>query len=254
MLPDYPTPDLSIQLRKLWKTAFADDDVFLDHFFETGFSPRRCRCVVNEEKKLLSVLYWFDAEYEGYSYAYLYAVATDPQYRHQGLLRYLLEDTYQLLRQQGCAGVLLLPGDDSLRQMYRKLGYQDCTTIGNIISASQPLTFFAHAIDKQEYSKLRKNYLPKDGVVQEGASLDFLATQCSFYTGPGFVMCARPKNSEMLEGVEFLGDTEVIPGVLCALGYPMGTFRVPGGTIPFAMYYGLNKDAPVPGYLGLAFD
>ena len=254
MIPDYPKPQLSVQLRQLWKTSFGDDDVFLDHFFSAGFSPDRCRCIVNEDGTLPAALYWFDAEYQGETFAYLYAVATDPRFRHQGILRYLLADTHQLLASRGYAGTLLVPGDDGLRQMYAAMGYETCTGLNTIICASQPVTVLIHPVDQEEYRKLRRTYLPKNGVIQEGPSLSFLETQCRFYTGPGFVMCARPKNPQLLEVPEYLGDTELLPGVLCALGYPMGTFRFPGSAIPFAMVHPLKKDAPIPGYLGLAFD
>ena len=254
MIPDYPTQQLSCQLRSLWKTAFGDDDVFLDHFFSTGFSRDRCRCVVNEEGKLMSALYWLDAEYEGNTFAYLYAIATDPQFRRRGILKYLLADTYTVLKNRGYAGAMLLPGDEDLRKMYASMGFQNCTTINTLISASQPVTVLIHPVDREEYGKLRLKYLPINGAIQAGPSLAFLETQCKFYSGTGFVMCARPKSPEVQEALEFLGDTEVIPGVLCALGYAMGTFRTPGDALPFAMGFPIQKDVPFPGYLGFAFD
>ena len=254
MIPDYPTPDLNVQLRELWKLSFGDDDVFLDHFFRTGFSPDRCRCVVNEEGRLMAALYWFDAEYQEKTYAYLYAVATHPDFRRQGIIRYLLADTHQLLTDRGYAGALLVPGDEGLRQMYHAMGYENCTSMGSVISASQPVNVPVHQVNREEYQALRRSCLPKDGVIQEGPCLAFLETQCRFYTGPGFVMCAAPKTEEFLEVPEYLGNTELIPGVLCALGYPMGSFRTPGTAIPFAMLHPLQKDTPVPGYFGLALD
>lgn len=253
MIPDYPTPDLSVQLRELWKLSFGDDDVFLDHFFSTGFSPERCRCVVNEGR-LLAALYWFDCQYQEETYAYLYAVATHPDFRHQGIIHYLLADTHQLLEQKGYAGALLVPGDEGLRKMYTSIGYQDCTTINTVVSASQPSDVLIHPVDREEYQKLRQNLLPKDGVIQEGACLKFLETQYKFYAGTGFVMCAAPKNDQILEAAEYLGNTDMIPGILCALGYAIGTFRIPGTTIPFAMLYPIKKEAAVPGYFGLAMD
>ena len=40
-------------LRALWKEAFGDTDLFLDGFFEYGFSPNRCRCVVKAVSAVL---------------------------------------------------------------------------------------------------------------------------------------------------------------------------------------------------------
>ena len=59
MTADYPAPSQIPQLRTLWKEAFGDTDVFLDGFYEHGFSPRRCRCIT-ESDTVVSVLYWFE--------------------------------------------------------------------------------------------------------------------------------------------------------------------------------------------------
>ena len=161
---------------------------------------------------------------------------------------------HKLLQDQGYAGALLVPGDDGLREMYQRKNYVNCTAMNTILSASQPETVPIHPIDREEYGKLRRTLLPKNGVIQEGENLLFLETQYKLYTGPGFLLCARPKTEVFLEGAEFLGDPALLPGILCALGYPHGSFRMPGEAIPFAMICLLKKDAPVPGYFGLAFD
>ena len=227
MIPDYPTEELSIQLRALWKISFGDDDVFLDHFFSTGFSQDRCRCIVNEEGRLLAALYWFDTCYQDQTFAYLYAVATDPEFRRQGIIHYLLADTHRLLKELGYAGVLLVPGDDSLRKMYASMGYQDCTSVSTIISASQPATVLIHPVDREEYAKLRRTYLPRDGVIQEGANLAFLETQCRLYAGSGFIMCARPKSPEILEVTEYLGGYRSAPRRSLRPGLSHGDFPHP---------------------------
>ena len=84
-------------LRQLWKQAFGDPDAFLDGFFETGFSPDRCRCIMLDQQ-ILAALYWFDCTWNGKKIAYLYAVATDLQYRGNGLCRALMENTHLHLK------------------------------------------------------------------------------------------------------------------------------------------------------------
>ena len=79
------------ELRSLWKTAFGDEDAFLDAFFSTAYSPDRCRCII-EDDGIQAALYWFDASCAGHKFAYLYAVATDPAHRGKGLCRKLMED------------------------------------------------------------------------------------------------------------------------------------------------------------------
>lgn len=253
MIPEYPTSEQIPQLRVLWKLAFGDDDAFLDSFFSAGFSPERCRCITRQEQ-VVSALYWFDVQYQELPYAYLYAVATHPDFRRQGLIRYLIADTHQLLAEQGYAGALLVPGNDDLRRMYTAMGYEDCTQINEFFCSSQTMSIPLQPISREEYQSQRRNLLPKDAVIQEGDNLRFLETQANFYAGSDFLLCAAPKNGDLLRGIEFLGNPELAPRILCTLGCSHGTFRTPGQKLPFAMFCPLQKDAPAPGYFGLAFD
>ena len=45
-----------------------------------------------------------------------------------------------------------------------------------------------------------------------------------------------------------------IGGILGALGYEQGIFRIPGNDVPFAMFRPLQPGARKPGYFGLAFE
>ena len=253
MIPEYPNPDLIPSLRELWKLSFGDSDEFLDDFFSTGYSESRCRCVVSDGRAA-AALYWFDAQFEGEKFAYLYAVATHPEFRHQGLIHYLVADTHQLLTEQGYAGAMLVPADDGLRQMYAAMGYEDCTTVTQFVTGSLTEDVLMHAINRYEYEQLRPQFLPQGGMRQEGAGLDFLATQAKFYTGPDFLMCCAPQDEQTLRGIEYLGNPSAAPGILCSLGYAQGVFLTPGTKLPYAMLCPLTKDCPRPGYLGLAFD
>ena len=252
MLPEYPSADRIPDLRQLWRLTFGDDDTFLDKFFGTAFSDRRCRCLMLEGQ-LAASLYWFDVQYQQKTYAYLYAVSTHPDFRHRGLIHYLMADTHQLLEKLGYAGALLVPADDGLRTMYAAMGYENCTTVSQFISSSLPVDIAMHSVDREEYPRLRRQLLPEDGVLQGNECLAFQETLSRFYTGPGFLLCCAAKNDSTLEGLEFLGDPAAAPGILCTLGYAHGSFRTPGEKIPHAMLLPLQKDCPRPGYLGLDF-
>ena len=115
-------------LRALWKEAFGDTDLFLDGFFEYGFSPNRCRCVV-KDGAVLSALYWFEGTVEDQRFAYLYAVATAKRARGQGLFSALLHDVKQLLTAEGFDGILLHPADEGLARMYEKFGFSACASV-----------------------------------------------------------------------------------------------------------------------------
>ena len=253
MIPEYPNAGLIPSLRELWKLSFGDTDAFLDDFFRTGYSESRCRCAV-QDGRAAAALYWFDAQYQGQKFAYLYAVATHPDFRRQGLIHYLIADTHRLLADLGYAGAMLVPADEGLRQMYAAMDYEDCTTVSQFVTASLAEDVSMHPINRQEYEQLRPRFLPRDGMIQAGPGLDFLDTMAKFYTGPDFLMCCAPMDDHTLRGIEYLGNPGAAPGILCALGYAQGVFLTPGQKLPYAMLCPLQKDCPRPGYLGLALD
>ncbi len=107
---DYPTGVQEPQLRALWRLSFGDSEEFIAGFFASGYCPRRCRCAA-ENGNVAAALYWFDAEFRGQKFAYLYAVATHPDFRNRGLCRALMADAAACLTGRGYDGALLMPHD-----------------------------------------------------------------------------------------------------------------------------------------------
>ena len=252
MFVNYPQPQDIPALRQLWQEAFGDDDAFLDKFFSTGYHENRCR-VIMRENRAAAALYWFDCQWEGKKLAYLYAVATAKVMQGQGLCRFLMEDTHQLVAEQGYAGTVLVPGSGELFQMYEKMGYRTATTIQEFSCEAGSEAFPVVKISPAEYARLRKACLPEGGITQERAGLAFLGTYSQFYAGNGCLLCAI-KDEQKLTVPEFLGDTSHIPGILRYLDCQNGTFRTPGPGKPFAMYRSLTGDTSAPNYLGHAYD
>ena len=237
------------KLRNLWKQAFGDTDAFLDDFFATGFSPDRCH-FLTQDGLLAAALYWFDCQLDGRKLAYVYAVATDEAFRNRGMCRKLLAETHDRLRAQGYSGALLVPGSEDLFRLYEKLGYRICSSVTEYTcSAGTPIPL--RPVGRLEYAALRRQHLPAGGVLQEGATLDFLTRFAEFYAGDGFVLAVT------LDGTtahihELLGTADAA-GIVAALGAAQGRVRTPGQDKPFAMYFALNS-APAPAYFGLALD
>ena len=299
-------------LRQLWKDTFGDSDAFLDVFHETAFSPERCRCVTISEhvtqnpiktiienkietaiedgiehavetaiEKVIAALYWFDCEFQGQPIAYIYAVATDKNYRGQGLCHALMEDTHAHLKKRGYAGAILSPANESLFDFYGKMGYQTCAYAAELeisilnesvlddsiykkelfIYEKNDLTI--RKISKQEFAKLRRRFLPNTAVLQEKENLDFLEKQADFYAGENFLLTAQisdtsssqpPILEKYLHGIEFLGDKAVLPYILQALGCSNGRFRTIGTEKPLGMYLSFKNIDILPNYIGFIFD
>jgi len=253
MIFDYPAPEQLPMLRRLWKTAFGDTEDYLSAFFETAFSPLRSR-VAMEGGETAGMLYWFDVSCREQKMAYIYAVATHPGHRGKGVCRNLMADTHALLKEQGYAAALLVPQSGDLRNMYAAFGYRGCTTVSELFCAAGRDPVPLHIIDREEFARLRREYLPEGGVVQEGENLRFLNTQVRFYRGTDFLLAAQEQEEGTLFGAELLGSAEAAPGILKALGRSQGTFRTPGSKLPFAMFLPLSESAREPAYFGFPFD
>lgn len=238
-------------LRMLWKEAFSDTDAFLDLFFETAFSKKRCRCVFDGDTPV-SVLYFFDCSLRREKVAYIYAVATLKDYRGRGLSSALLKDTHSYLSENGYTGALLVPGERELFSFYERLGYRTATTVTEF-SATEKGSIPLVKIDANKYRSLRRDFLPKDSVIQEGENLKFLSAQSEFYTGDGILLAARREKNKLI-CTEFLGNADSAPSILGTLGCTEGYFRTPGKDRDFAMFVPLREGIAPPAYFGLAFD
>ena len=114
-------------LSRLWKQAFGDTDEEITRFFReayphaSGFAARDGETLVGMCFALPQQLSCGDTVL---SAAYLYAVATDEDYRGQGLCRALLAFAEKELKKRGTEAVLLVPADEGLAAMYERLGYR----------------------------------------------------------------------------------------------------------------------------------
>lgn len=252
MKPDHPTLDQIPQLRTLWQEAFGDTDAFLDIFFSTAYSPRRCRCIT-EGGRILAALYWFDVSCNSQKFAYAYAVATAKAARGRGLCRKLMDDTAGHLKTRGYAGILLVPQDGGLRNMYGNMGYRNAATLSEHICAAGEAAFSPVEISPDEFAARRISLLPPGSVMQEGENLAFLSALARFYAAPG-LLAAVSREKEHLRILEFLGDPALASGFVAALGAREATLRHPGDNLPFAMFRPLTTDCGTPGYFAFCFD
>ncbi len=239
-------------LVRLWKEAFGEYDGFWELFLDTGFLPDHCRCIT-EDGQPVAGLYWFDCTCGDDKIAYIYAVVTDPAQRGRGLCRRLMEDVHSLLKNRGYASAMLVPADESLRKMYRKMGYEDCTAIAVLSCTASDSAAGIRNVSTEEYASLRRKLLPEQAVLQEGINLPFLAAQAQLFAGNDFLLAAW-REEDVLHGMELLGNTAAAPGILRALGCETGTFQIPGTEKPFAMIHKLREEAVMPEYFGFSFD
>ena len=252
MIIDAPRKEAIPRLRELWQQAFGDTDAFLDGFFNTGFSPDRCRCL-QADGVLAAALYWFDCDFRGKKLAYIYAVATDAAFRGRGLCRALMEDTHEHLRRLGYRGAVLVPGDRELFSLYGKLGYRSFCPMTQLRVLGEQGNMPLETLTPEAYETLRRQRLPAGGILQEGATLAFLETFTGFYAwGDGCFCAAREGSTVYFQ--EYLADPALLPVAVAALGGNEGVALLPGDGPDRGMYLPLAEREAIPQYLGLALN
>ncbi|MGE5381314.1 MAG: GNAT family N-acetyltransferase, partial [Methylocystaceae bacterium] len=220
----------------------------------------------------------------------LYAIATHPQYQHQGFAAALINYTCQYLNDNGSPFSVLVPSGPQLFEFYRRLGYQDGFYIREVSVTRRQIENFAAArtiggsicsISPEEYNQRRNKFLKgkvhiayKDqeaayqGKLSKQSGADIYGLQIEAVSG-----CAAIErmNSDRILIKELLipeiflaAAVRLITELLSAQEYivrtPAFTGQSLGGsTRPFAMIRACKEKTPAlqsgaSGFLGLAFD
>jgi len=126
-------------IKSLWKSVFLDSELFINHFIE-HFGIGGCHvCEIND--KIVAMAFALPTtltyptspiHHSPFSVCpfslqpfawYIYACATHPQYRRQGVMEKLLETVYDEACRENVEGIFLRAADEKLENYYRKLGF-----------------------------------------------------------------------------------------------------------------------------------
>jgi ribosomal protein S18 acetylase RimI-like enzyme len=112
---------------RLYKRTFGDSDDYVRLFFERRFVADQAMVAIYNGN-IASMLFALPIDIVSgsrvYSARYIYAVATDPDYRLLGLSSMLLEKTHQELSDNKVELSLLVPASQSLFSYYERRGYK----------------------------------------------------------------------------------------------------------------------------------
>ena len=119
------------EIKLLWKSVFSDSDDFVNRFI-THFGIEHCYvCEINGE--IAAMAFALHSQISNLnsqisnlnSLFYVYACATHPQYRRQGIMTKLLETIYNEACRENVAGIFLRAANQNLEIYYRKLGFEE---------------------------------------------------------------------------------------------------------------------------------
>ncbi len=114
-----------IRTRQLWEKIFTEDTPeFLDYYYSVKTSDNEIY-VIEDNEEIVSMLhlnpYQMRVKDKLYQTHYIVAVATDERYRHQGLMRQLLNRAMQIMADRGEPFTFLMPAAEAI---YKPFGFE----------------------------------------------------------------------------------------------------------------------------------
>ncbi len=112
------------EMRAMWHEIFGDEIHEIDSFLITHDDA--IPLIHKENGKVVSMLYIVPLQVVCKKVAYLYAVATKPEYRGRGIASKLLNEALQLINDSGLFDmVALIPSSTESKRLYERLGFED---------------------------------------------------------------------------------------------------------------------------------
>ncbi len=114
------------ETKALWECCFEDSPEFVDYYFHHRYKEEINRTIVREGKvvsALQAIPYEMTYGETMIKTSYISGACTHPDFRSQGSMRQLLNETHQWMFQQGVQLSTLIPATPSLFGYYAALGY-----------------------------------------------------------------------------------------------------------------------------------
>ncbi len=245
-------------LQALWKLCFGDDHAVTDRFFSI-FPPQYHTRVILIERKIAAMASWMPvtlcANGRQYAGAYLYAVATRPDFRGQGLCRVLMAELEAALWERSMCFTALSPAEASLYDFYGTMGYEKAFTchVSRILPLAKAAIEYTE-ISPADYQKLRERWLLEPYCRWDALALSYLAAEVHFFrvTDGGCAAASILPDG----GIRILERLQCDAAALCyALHGSYASVTEPGETALHGMIKWNNLPQNVRNaYLGFAFD
>ena len=126
ILSSHPLPKDKEEIISLWQTTFQDSDEFVNLFFSRVYKPENT-LIIKSGDKIISALqmipYKIKVADNIIPSAYVCGVCTLTTERGKGLMKMLMHEAIDNMRQKGYAITTLIPAHPWLFDIYKKFGY-----------------------------------------------------------------------------------------------------------------------------------
>lgn len=244
-------------LQALWELCFCDEPAVSGAFYD-AFPPQAHTLVMAADDRVAAMVNWMPvtlcADGSSREGAYIYAVATHPEFRGQGLCRALMRESEQLLYAQGAEFAALWPASASLFGFYGAMGYEPAFSAETRRAEPAGKSLELTELLPEEYRRLRECFVPRPFCRWDSAAFSYLAaTQVRFYRFAGGCGACFPLPDGGIRVPELLG---AAPEDFCAaLGVPYGIVTIPDTEGKQGMIKWRGTPCVSPSiHLGFAFD
>lgn len=253
-------------LCRIWSAVFTEDTPEeRDAFLNTVRLSEEC-VVACENGEPISMAFFIPAvlRVQGTPYAvrYLYAAATLPAYRGNGIFSDLLNKALVQLKESGNAACLLNPAQPSLVGYYERFGFQPMFFSRTLSGSAAGEDVRVSPLSADAFLSLRQRLLPPDRVEWDERLLSYVMS----YAEPirigehACALCVKNGNTLRvleLSGIPYKESTAVCGALARHYGCDAFCARIYSKTGDcFGMLVPLKKDIPIKTapYMGLAFD
>lgn len=258
----------------LWKTCFDDGD--FSEFYMKNRATADNMLLIYRDGKPVSMASFLPAVYHTTKGAipvrYVYAVATLPEYRRQGLAEQILTCGSELWDEP----LVLCPADEHLYQYYGKQGFVPAFRSENVAARLKPVkncswNFHLEEACPEEYAAVREQYFAEHKPVYlswdaEAVAFAFAANEREGGRNLFFVPESAPEKKELLmyttEGTDLviiettLSEevlSRLLPELLAETGAVHVRYEIPGGMIRLPERLE-GFEVPADGYLNLVLN
>lgn len=259
---------------ELWKTCFDDGD--FSEFYLKERATADNMLVIYRDGRPVSMASFLPAVYHTPKGAipvrYVYAVATLPEYRRQGLAKQLLICGSELWDEP----LVLCPVDGHLSRYYGKMGFVWCFRSENVGARLLPArsccwNFHLEEADPETYAAVREHYLSERKAAYLGWDAQAVAFAFAAYEREGgrTLFCvpeSAPEKKELLmytteQSTLVIIETtlmeetlsQILPELLAETGTKHVRYEIPGGMILLPERL-TGFEVPKDGYLNLTLN
>lgn len=198
------------KLKSLWQECFGDEMEYINLYFDNLYKNEYCYVAV-QGQTICSMQMFLPATLKNkkgrnINGRYVYAVATNPDFRGKGIMRKLEEFAKEDVKSKGIEFLTLVPASQSLFNLYKEIGYKNYAYLENV--TYDKLKFKQHTkktdieeISLNELNDLRAEFLKSfdeyifiNDVEYIKKELEFLKAILLKVTneyGSGYVLCFK---------------------------------------------------------------